>query len=229
MQCINLNKELCFENSIVDLLLISLDDQLTKIEDKEGIKIIGDIAVSGKINTINGEKEFSDKLDLDIFLIYDEIEDPSLLNVSIKDFNYAINDNKLLLNIFLKLDGLKEIEKSFLTEENFEDIQEEVEQNSEERFLEDINEEIEVVEEVEKKLSDNEEIEKKHGDRISLLKSVFSNKVVNGEVFWKLHCVRGEKSYEEIANKYNVDLKKLILINKNEEILEGKLIFLPLD
>lgn len=229
MQYINLNKTLCFETSIIDLLLISIDDQINKTEDKEGIKIIGDIAISGKISTVDGEKDFSDKIDLDVFLIYDEIEDRSLLNVSVNDFSYTIEDSKLLLNISLKLEGLKEIEKTFPAEEDNEDLQKEIEGKDVEKMIfEEVEEDkIEQVE-VDYSIYNDRNIQN-NSNKVSLLRSVFSNKSINEEVFWRLHCVRGEKSYEEIANKYNVDLKKIMSINKNEEIFEGKLIFLPLD
>ena len=70
----------------------------------------------------------------------------------------------------------------------------------------------------------NEKIEKK-----SLLKTVFSSKRINEEVSWKLHCVKTEKSYEEIASKYKVNVAKLKKINNNEAIEIGKLIFIPLE
>ena len=99
MQYINLNKTLEFENDILDLLLISIDDQIQTSDDKDGIKIVGNILIGGKVNTINGEQQFNDKIDLDVFLTYDEIVDRNSLNISVSDFNYKVEENSLIINV----------------------------------------------------------------------------------------------------------------------------------
>ena len=78
-------------------------------------------------------------------------------------------------------------------------------------------------------LENKEIVEESNNEKKSLLKSVFSNKRIKEEISWRLHCVKNEKTYEEIANKYDVNLEKLMAINKNEKLEEGKLIFLPLE
>lgn len=280
MQYINLNKTLEMENKILDLLLISIDDQIETTDDKEGVKIIGNISISGKTKTLDGEREFNDSINLDVFLTQEEIADRSSLNIMVSDFNYDIEDNKLLLNISLKIEGLKEIETTFLAEENIESIQEkelednkidaqemEVEiENDKKVYIDidiDVNERYEneknnenvnskeifedddcnvetneeYIEEMVKDdlsgggiiFSENNENDVESPKKKSLLKSVFSSRKINEEVSWKLHCVKNESTYEEIANKYNINLNKLISINSNEKLVEGKLIFLPLD
>ena len=112
-------------------------------------------------------------------------------------------------------------------EENEKDSDKRVFTNEEVAVEEPSVEETEIIEEYkEENVSTDREAEV---TKTSLLKAVFSNKRVKEEVSWKLHCVKGETSYEQIAAKYNVNLSKLISINKNEELSEGKLIFLPLD
>lgn len=366
MQNINLNKDLDLGCDIDDLLLISIDDQIDTINDKDGIKVEGKINISGRVKSNNIEKDFFDTLDLDIFFAYDEILDRGNLNVSVSDFNYKIENKKLNLDISIKIDGLKEIENTFLSEEtnefvlektivdeekrvyidenieinkdeeiervlvekaieigescenlesttiekqevdernidqeeknkidiedniekeeNIEDsvINEEIENNksdSEKEIIieESINEnriisnkdnkenniednknitsdaeiildKIDVVEEnrnvsveeiineeidymiEEEIISDNSDLQNKEVvEKKSLLKSIFSSKRIKEEVSWKLHCVKGETNYEEIAAKYNVNLDSLIAINKNEKLVNGKLIFLPLE
>lgn len=293
MQYINLNKILELENKIQDLLLISIDDQIDTINDKEGIRMNGVITISGEVKTLEGDKKFDEQIDLDVFLTDDEILDRNGLSISINDFNYDIDDNKLILDISLKVEGLKEIEATFPSQEDNEDFSNEeiesieasddekrvyIDENidlekkeseeckkivEEEKELEEqeeiknarecLGEEIEerddekeenkeIVEE-ERKLEEQEEIkgdweyEEEERENIhenkemkkSLLKSVFSSKRIKEEVSWKLHCVKNETSYEEIASKYNINLSKLVAINNNEPIGEGKLIFLPLD
>ena len=143
MQYINLNKTINFEKEIEDLLLISIDDQIEIIEDKEGIRISGKINIGGDAKTSNENKNFSDFIDLDIYLTYEEIEERNSLNVSVNDFNYKIKNNQLLLDISLKIDGLKEIETTFLSEENNESIFEEKIKDEESKVYIDVDIEIE--------------------------------------------------------------------------------------
>jgi hypothetical protein len=248
MQYINLNKTIDINDEILDLLLISIDDQIESIEEKDGINLIGDIIIGGKVKTKAEEKEFNDKIGFDSFLTFEEIANRESLNVSINDFTYTIEGSKLLLNISLKIEGLKEIETTFLAEENTKDIQEEIEYFEE--FDEKDNnieysDDIEIQEDRESSGEDQELgreeneceniiEEEKIEETInieckkSLLKSVFSNRKINEEISWKLHCVKGEKTYEEIAEKYNVNLKDLISMNNKEPIEDGKLVFLPI-
>lgn len=238
MQCFNLNKEIDLNNKIEDLLLISIDDKLETIEDKEGIKVIGEILISGNARTSKGVKTFSDKLDLDLFLTYDEIEEKNAVGVSVNDFNYVLTDSVLNLNIVLKVDGLKEIENTFLSEEDIEIFEEEIgreniDEEEDARVYQ--SKEIILKEQIKEKIEEKVKEETVYTvkdietPRTSLLKAIFANKRIKEEVSWKLHCVKNETSYEEIAKKYNVNLNKLISINKNEKVSEGKLIFLPIE
>lgn len=252
MQEITLTKIIEMGEKISDLLLISIDENIDTINDKDGIRLEGKINISGKLKINEQSKDFSDFIELDIFLAYEEIVDRNAINVSVKDFNYKIEEDKLYVNVILNLEGLKEIETTFLTQENNElvlekEIEEEEEVKGEqnldrekEAFLdEEVNnfsegkDELEELNELEMEIMNKEdeyieeEVEKR--ERKSLLKSVFFNKRIKEEVSWKLHCVKKETSYEEIANKYNVDLNKLKSINNNEKIEEGKLIFLPME
>ena len=217
MQQINLTKTINFEGDIKDLLLISIDDQIDKISDKDGVKVIGKILVGGKV-MLEDEQEFDDEVNIDMFLVNEEILDVESLNVTVNDFNYKIDQSRLILDISLKLEGLKEIETSFLAIEDTQDVQEEIE----ERNYIDLNEEIMMKDIVE------EEVQKEEPKK-SLLKSVFSSKKVKEEVSWVLHCVKGDDTYEKISEKYKVNLNKLKSINNNEVLKEGKLIFLPLE
>lgn len=224
MQQINLTKTINFEGDIKDLLLISIDDQIDKICDKEGVKVIGKILVGGKV-MLEEEQEFEDTVNIDMFLVNEEILDIGCLNVTVSDFNYKIEQNKLILDISLKLEGLKEIETSFLSFEDSEDVQEKIEE--EDRTYVDLNEEIIAEETIEEETID-EEIQDDEPKK-SLLKSVFSSKKIKEEVSWVLHCVKSDDTYEKISEKYKVNLNKLKSINNNEVLNEGKLIFLPLE
>lgn len=264
MQYINLNKTIDLEKNIVDLLLINIDDQINIIDDKDGIKISGTILIGCKVKTIEGDEEINDNISLDLFLMHEEVVERNLLNVSVTDFTYEIKEEKLLLNISLKIDGLKEIDTSFLAKEDsesfqeeieddekFEDIKTKVKENSDhnqnegnkDKYIEvdiDINDR----DKYEENKEDHKPIEKTNLleemqmfddsksakiEKKSLLKSVFLSRKINEEVSWKLHCVKAGETYENIAKKYNINLNNLILLNNEEKLEEGKLIFLPLD
>ncbi len=237
MQHLNLTKTLEMENDIIDLILIGIDDKLETIEDKDGIRISGNININGTVKTVDGNKDFFDSIDIDLFLTHEEIIDKSNLNVSVDDFTYKIENNKLLLNISLKIEGLKDIETTFPTEEDNEFFsKEEIEKEvyiDEDIKVEDERDNLKEedkrsnIEEIESKEITNKQEDLKETKK-SLLKSVFSHKRIKEEVSWKLHCVKEETTYEQIAAKYNISLKELIEINKNEKLEEGKLIFLPL-
>lgn len=257
MQEITLTKIIEMESKISNLLLISIDDCIDTINDGDGVRLEGKINVSGKAKTESGDKEFSDYIDLDIFLSYEEIIDRNVLNVKVDDFNYKVEENKLNVNVILKLEGIKEIETTFLAKEDNEliskkEIEEENEYKGEMNLDREENEaylnsevivseekdELEQINDKEMEIMNNEEAriikdetveESKIDVKKSLLKSVFSSRKAKEEVSWKLHCVKNETTYEEIAAKYNVNLNKLISINKNEKIEEGKLIFLPME
>jgi len=118
MQNINLSKKIELENKILDLLLISIDDQIETIDDKDSTRLEGKVVISGKAKTLEGEKDFFESIDIDIFLANEEIESRNDLNISVNDFNYKVENNSILLDILLKVDGLKEIQTTFLAEEN---------------------------------------------------------------------------------------------------------------
>lgn len=234
MQQVNFNKTIDFKKDIEDLLLINIDEQIDKIYDEEGIKITGKLIVGGKIK-LDEEKEFEDEIDIDIFLMQDEILDRNSFGVSVNDFNYKIEGEKLILDISLKMEGLKEMETDFLSQEDIENVQETLEEDEEKRVYIELDNKEEYIEEyieleepqIEEEIIVEEEIKEK--PRKSLLKAVFSNKKINEEVSWVLHCTKKEETYETIASKYNININKLKSINNDEKLEEGKLIFLPLE
>lgn len=244
MQNINFTKVIELENKIQDLLLMTIDDKLETTDDRDGVRISGNISISGKAKTIDGEKSFSDLIDLEIFLAYEQIEERNSLNVTVKDFNYKLEENKLNLDITVTIEGLKEITTTFLAQENNESfLEEEINENDyleskeiettncrecfEEQFVEEQNIKDDNIEVITELIAENSE--KDQRIKQSLLKSVFSNKRVKEEVSWKLHCVKKESTYEEIAQLYDVNVVELQKINKDEKLIEGKLIFIPLE
>ena len=217
MQNINLTKSIKFDDKVDELLVISIDDEIEKINDKDGYRLEGNVIVAGNVKILENEVQFNEKIAIDVFLGLNEINNIDELKIIVKDFTYDIKECDLCINISLDILGLRDINESFLPEEDDEDI-EEIIDYTERLELPDIKEEkiIENIHVYENKKSNN------------LLDSVFSKRKFLSEVSWRLHCVRGETTYEEIANIYKVDVEKMKKLNNNEDIMDGKLVFLPL-
>ena len=105
------------DDKINELLLINIDDKLDQTKESDCVKISGEIKVSGEVNTDNGKKLFNHPIEVDILLSNDQIVDERI-TVSIEDFNYSIEDNSILIDLIMKIDGLKEMEPYFPTQEN---------------------------------------------------------------------------------------------------------------
>ena len=58
-------------------------------------------------------------------------------------------------------------------------------------------------------------------EKKSLIKSVFTNRKINEEISWKIHCCKKDDTYQTIANKYKIEQKKLMSLNNNEKIEEA--------
>ena len=197
-------------SKIKEIEMINIDDNINMVDEDSFINFKGDIIISG-IAILNDKNEtFSYPINLDISLSKEQIDsDP---NISIGDFSYTINENAIEITLDLKIDGLKEFETEFHTEENNEIIPQEIESH----------EEI-----IENKEPDSYKKEPEIlNEKQSLLSSKFKRNIKKDSIYL-IHVVKEETSYEDIANLYNVDLDLLKRSNPNKEIEKGTLIFIP--
>ena len=233
MQKINYNEKIEFEDKIKELVMINIDDRLEQIQEKDCIKIAGIIKVSGEVSLTNHTQTFSKEIEADIMLSKEQIQDA--INITIDDFNYTLNDNILDINLIMKIDGLKEIEAYFPSQEDQEVIEivdTEIETNddiifrNEELTQSNIDEDnIEINDSV---LENNDsETLSSNENSFSLLRQVFKNKNIQKEKCYNLHVIKTQTTYEELASLYQVDNEELKSLNKNEELYIGKLIFIP--
>lgn len=112
----SLKHEIMFKNTISDILSIAIDKRFSL----DGYAIKGQFFVNGQYLVRDKEK---DEFNIEIpYLNYiEDIYDVSKVKVDIEDFYYEIkNDNKLVLNIEIFVDGL--IEKEVISDIEFEDI-----------------------------------------------------------------------------------------------------------
>lgn len=266
MQKINYREKILIDDKINELLLINIDDKLEQTRESDCIKISGEIKVSGEVNTDNGKKLFNHPIEVDILLSSDQIVDEKI-TVSIEDFNYSIEDNAILIDLIMKIDGLKEIEPYFPAQEdqtimeienheeveriyevednqspcqeNINDtiineeqpeIEEETEQCLDNRNDEKIEQTLDTLEEVQIIDKDDEDIKENletNKEKFSLLNQVFKNRQIKKETCYLFHVVKEEKTYQDIANLYNINIDEIKKINNDEEIYKGKLVLIP--
>jgi hypothetical protein len=197
-------------SKIKEIEMINIDDNINMVDEDSFINFKGDIIISGIAILDDKNETFSYPINLDISLSKEQIDsDP---NISIGDFSYTINENAIEITLDLKIDGLKEFETEFHTEENNEIISQEIESH----------EEI-----IENKEPDSYKKEPEIlNEKQSLLSSIFKRNIKKDSIYL-IHVVKEETSYEDIANLYNVDLDLLKRSNPNKEIEKGTLIFIP--
>ena len=197
-------------SKIKEIEMINIDDNINMVDEDSFINFKGDIIISGIAVLDDKNETFSYPINLDISLSKEQIDsDP---NINIGDFSYTINENAIEITLDLKIDGLKEFETEFHTEENNEIISQEIESH----------EEI-----IENKEPDSYKKEPEIlNEKQSLLSSIFKRNIKKDSIYL-IHVVKEETCYEDIANLYNVDLDLLKRSNPNKKIEKGTLIFIP--
>ena len=143
----SLEKEITFKTMIGEITSIALEQELTFINDNE---IEGNLIISGTYKMTEAstiEEEFNYKIPVEIMLTTPLEE--TKRNVTINNFTYkVVNEESLVLNIELLIEGLEKIEISVEeennTEKNANDEKSEEKNNIElEDFKEEKNEKIE--------------------------------------------------------------------------------------
>ena len=246
MQKITYKETIILEEEIKDLIMINIDDKLNQCKESDCIKVFGEIKISGEANCLEGSKNFNHPLIVELLVSNDQLISNELV-LSIDDFSYNIEKNKINIDLIMKVDGLKEIEAYFPAQENNEVIQ--VENRNEETNLETLeslkeaidaetNEESIILENVETELKEsfyNDIDDSKENDEQEIVEStsfynrIFKRKTIKKEPSFLYHVVKKESSYEEIAALYGVKEELLKLVNNYDELHKNKLILIPKD
>jgi hypothetical protein len=232
MQKITYQDNIVLTNTINELLLINIDEDLNQTKESNNIKINGKININGEVNTINGKENFLHALDVDILLDKDQLIQEEVL-VAVDDFEYSIQDNYIDINLIIKIDGLKELEPYFPSQEDQRDIQVDKEESSLIEETDSLTIESEqlpptiepsstnVIEIIDNSLPITT---KQHS---SLLNQIFKGKRLNKTTNYFLHVVKTECGYKDIASIYNCNEEELKQLNNNQKLYIGKLVFIP--
>ncbi len=239
MQRINYKETIELNNTINELLVINIDDKINQTKEKDCIKISGEIQISGEVSSDNGNETFYHPLMLDIILSEEQLITDKI-TIVVEDFNYMIQNNTIAIDLIIKIEGLKEIEPYFPPQEDQKVIQIESKQTYDEEPVQEVeisNDiiEFDAIDTVEEKVANQDYEETRvldkdinsNSEQHSLLNQIFKNRVIKKETSYIYHVVRKETTYAQIAQQYNVKEELIKQANKDEEIYEGKLIFIP--
>ncbi|MBQ9730942.1 MAG: hypothetical protein IJV94_02290 [Bacilli bacterium] len=218
MQRIVLKKEIKTKYPIEGISLVNLEDEIDYKSSNDGMYATGVIKISGEYYKGVRNTRFVDEIDVDIFAPFDDLLSRSELRVSITDFDYKINEDIISFSVMVDIEGLKEVNKSFPStdiEEEKEEILEETEVVNIDRAGND-NSDLVSEELVEEKVVISEDVQPK-------------KKQIKEEtkVCWSFYVVMNNDTYESISSDLNIDINKLKKINKNKDLKDGMLIYLP--
>ena len=239
MQKISYKETITLPEKIEELLLINIDEKLSQIKKSDDIHVSGHINISGEVSCNNNKQTFLHPLEVDILLSKEQLIN-DVATIMVDDFNYNLVDNKIEIDLIIRIDGLKEIEAYFPAQENKEDIQIEEYIESQDNafdkemeiFYEEPKEERTDIKDDYKDIniantqqdSDPEEVS---NNKPSLLNQIFKHKSFKKDSSFLFHVVKQETNYKEIASLYSCNEDLLKSINNNEEIYIGKLILIP--
>lgn len=233
MNRIVLKKEIKAKYPVEGISLVNLEDEIEYKSSSEGMYATGSIKISGEYYKGVRNSKFLDEIDVDIFAPFDDLSSRNELHINIIDFDYKINEDMLLFEVILDVDGLKEINKSFPSEvyeekeevlplDNMENKDEEVMFMEEKEIKEEIN--------MDRAGNDNtdlvyEEVEEVKEDKKEQITKPL--KKDETKVYWSFHVVLNNDTYESIAMDLNINVDLLKKINKNKELIEGMLVLIP--
>ena len=182
-QIITLEKEIAFKTMVGEITSISLEPDLTFINDSE---IEGNLVISGTYKMTEAstlEEEFNYKIPVEIMLT--TALDEEKRKIDINNFTYAIvNEEALEVKVEVLIEGLEKIDVDVIEE----DSEEVLEEESEEEVLDE--EKVELLEDVREESLDEESKE----DNIEVLKTEDEEK--NDDIL---------PSFDDMSNKINED------------------------
>lgn len=255
-QIITLEKEIAFKTMIGDITSISLEPDLSFVNDSE---IEGNLVISGTYKMTEAstiEEDFSYKIPVEIVLTTSLLEDKR--KVDINNFTYqVVNEESLEIKVELLVEGLEKIEieeESIepLEDDNLEASLQEVEEDirkDENEEEEDLNE-IEVLtteEETKEELPTLEDVsfkeelsslETEQDEDINTMEDDTNNKVMDSifsafantdETYstYSVYILREDDNLEEVMAKYKTNRDLLLEYNDLDNLKVGAKLIIP--
>ena len=247
MRKIILERVVDLKNSLTKVTSISVDESINYKIENEGIRATGCLIVTGEC-VASEITTFKESIDLDVLATYDKIVDQRDFSIKVEDFNYKIVNGNLFVSIFAHVHGVTEGEDRYVSETSFENIDEVLQESSDEinaliieRDKQQISEVMEpVVEEpIEDELEENIEVvplqESVQNEIVEKLEEVvyqtktrplFQDSSDSVGTYY-LYIVKENDTYESISSYYNIDLNVLMDYNQQKRLDKGTVIIVP--
>ena len=248
-QIVNIEKEIAFKTMLGDITSISLEEDLSFINDSE---IEGNLIVSGTYRMTEAstlEEEFNYKVPVEIMLTSNLDEDKR--KVAINNFTYKIvNEEALLINVELLIEGLEKIEleedtSDFVTEK-IDDIDtlEEESLTEEVRGDSDMNEDVEVlstdlddntlpdfstVDHVDKDTDITNTDNTNNNESKEVMNSIFTAFANTEETYasYSVYILRENEILDDVISKYKITKEDLEEYNDLDNLRVGSKLIIP--
>ena len=214
MERIELIKEIC-DLDILGLVQIGVDENIQYIKNADGINVFGCLDISGLyLTTDNTNKSLIERVDIDMNILYENIQNRDKFRLYVDDFNYEIVNNNLVLKVYVKFDYYKDIDTTFPSVSLVEEVESLPNITIEE--IKEVNEDSVIIK--------NEIREEKS---VPFLESFFKKNSYSKSA--SLYALKEGENLEDVSNKFDVDLGKIKELNRGEVYKKGDLISLPID
>lgn len=231
-QIITLEKEIAFKTMVGEITSISLEPDLSFINDSE---IEGNLIISGSYKMTEAstlEENFNYKIPVEIMLTTKLFEDKR--KVDINNFTYnIINEDALGIKVELIIEGLEkiEIEEVIDSKEDNKEIEEVIDSREGNKEIEILTTEEDITS-LEKELLSVEEVtsskeEQQESNQVmDSIFSVFSNTPETYSTY-SVYILREEDNLEEIIAKYKTNREILAEYNNLDDLKVGTKLIIP--
>lgn len=194
---------------IESLLQIGVDENVRYLKKEDGINVVGCIDINGiYLKYDNSNCTIKESIDVDMNILYENIQDSEKFRLYIEDFSYEIIDGKLILKIFVKFDSYRDIMTTFPSLEVVECeplVNIDIEKSKEEQTV---------------------KIEREQRESVPFLRSYFKSDSYDKSI--SLYVLKENESLEDVSLKLGIDLSLIKNLNDGVECKKGNLIKIPL-
>jgi hypothetical protein len=157
MEKITIEKIIEFDSLIDSIEYVNIDDKINYLIDEDDTHCQATLYLLGKVNTLLGNKEFNEKVDVDIYAPFEKKLDKENFKIEVKDYSYNIKQNKLIIYFIMCLTGIKNVEQEEYNDKIIEvnEPKEVNDTNDSSMLLEDINSVNVINEEVREEIKEN--------------------------------------------------------------------------
>ena len=157
MEKITIEKIIEFDSLIDSIEYVNIDDKINYLIDEDDTHCQATLHLLGKVNTLLGNKEFNENVDVDIYAPFEKKLDKENFKIEVKDYSYNIKQNKLIIYFIMCLTGIKNVEQEEYNDKVIEvnEPEEVNDTNDSSMLLEDINSVNVINEEVREEIKEN--------------------------------------------------------------------------